>query len=318
MRASNSLRDGFALRITGRWRWLAPCFVLVSVIGFFSNSAYPSEKNNTKAYRDINAIGHRVIGYQVGRGNWYSLYKEKEIGAEASASFEKSAPILHDSIAQPYLDRLAQTIAQNSDSQFPITIRVIDSDDNYAVTLSGGYQYISRGLLVQLQSEGELAAAISRGIAHTALRSATGEATRNNLMQVAALPTIFMNNTNPGRTVSLGLLEFRRKDESAADYFGIQYLYKSGYDAECFITFVRKAWTTSDPTTATAFSPFPPLPERLKALERELGEILPQRSGAITSTDDFAAFQKYLLGLTPPKPSPQLPTLIHPDRQQRN
>ncbi len=116
----------------------------------------------------------------------------------------------------------------------------------------------------------------------------------------------------------LTLLKFRRQDESAADYFGIQYLYKSGYDPECFIGFIQKAWPLSGITTAKAFSPFPPLPERLKALEKEISEGLPKRSGAITSTDEFAAFREHLLSLTPPKPSPKQPTLLGSDTQQLN
>jgi predicted Zn-dependent protease len=149
-----------------------------------------------------------VIGYQQGFGNWFSLDKEKEIGTQVSAAFEKSTTLLPDPITQKYLDRLAQTITRNSDSKLPITVRVIDSEDSYALTLLGGYQYITRGLLLQLQNEGELAAAIARGIAHTALRSATGEATRTSLMKMMTIPVIFMgqdgvaaNSTAPGLSV---------------------------------------------------------------------------------------------------------------------
>jgi predicted Zn-dependent protease len=296
---------------------------LILVISPLSNSAYPSsEKKRAKAYRDINAIGHRVIGYPSGYGNWYSLDKEKEIGTQVSAAFEKSTALLNDSITQTYLDRLAQTITLNSDSQLPITIRVIDSEDSYALTLMGGYQYISRGLILQLQNEGELAAAIARGIAHTALRSATGEATRASLMKMMTVPVIFngqngvaANSTDPGLAVPMALLKFRRDDEYSADYFGVQYLYKSGYDPECFISFVQEAWPPPGKPMVTAFSPFPPLPERLKALENEIREILPKRSGAVTSTEEFAAVRKHLLTLTPPKQSPMGPTLLRSDSQ---
>jgi len=314
------------VRIDGRRRWSTLGLILILATGSLSNSAYPSsEKKREKEYRDINKIGHRVIGYQQGLGNWYSLDKEKEIGTQVSAAFEKSTTVLHDSITQTYLDDLAQTIARNSDSQLPITIRVIDSEDSYALTLLGGYQYLTRGLLLQLQNEGELAAAMARGVAHTALRSATGEATRSSLMKMMTIPLIFTgqdgiaaNRTNPGMAAPLTLLKFRRQDESAADYFGIQYLYKSGYDPECFIGFIQKAWSLSGITTAKAFSPFPPLPERLKALEKEISEGLPKRSGAITSTDEFAAFREHLLSLTPPKLSPKQPTLLGSNTQQLN
>jgi predicted Zn-dependent protease len=296
------------------------------VTGALAHPAYSSsDKKRAKAYRDINAIGHREIGYPTGIGNWYSLEKEKEIGTQASAVFEKGTPILHDATIESYLDRLTQIIARNSDAQLPVSIRIIDSEDSYALTLAGGHQYITRGLLLQLQNEGELAAAIARGVAHTALRSATGELTRANLIKLATVPPISVgpggvaNSTaDSALGVSLTTLQYRRKDESAADYFGVQYLYKSGYAPECFISFIQKAWPPSARPTAKAFSPFLPLPDRLDALQKEIKEILPKQSGAITDTKDFESFRKHLLGLPPAKPSPKQPILIRSDSQELN
>src|SRR5215469_13158960 len=158
--------------VTKQWRSLLLTVVMVAAL---SGASYSSaEKKKPKVYRDINAIGHRVIGYQTGYGNWYSLDKEKQIGAQLSAEYEKSTPLIHDAATQAYLDGLTQTISKNSDTQFPINTRVVDSEDSFTLTLAGGYQYISRGLLLQMENEGELAAVIARGIAHTSLRSATG------------------------------------------------------------------------------------------------------------------------------------------------
>src|SRR5437868_10226917 len=109
---------------TTPWRSLLPTVLMLAA---FSVASYSSpDKKKPKAYRDINAIGHRVIGYQSGLGNWYSLDKEKQIGAQASAEYENPTPLIRDGVMQAYLDRLAQTVSQNSDTQFPITTRVVD------------------------------------------------------------------------------------------------------------------------------------------------------------------------------------------------
>jgi len=284
--------------------------------------AFSSDKK-PQAYRDINAIGHRVIGYPTGVGNWYSLDREKEIGTQASATFEKSTSLLHDPLTESYLDRLAQTIARNSDAQLPIMIRGIDSEDSYALTFAGGHLYITHGLLLRLQNEGELAAAIARGVAHTALRSATGEATRTRLLGIAGFPVIgqdppLVNGTDPALTDKLVLLSYRRKDELAADYFGIQYLYRSGYAPECFGSFVQKAWPSSAKATVQPFSPFPPLKTRLNALQKEINEILPKQSSAITDTEDFEAFRRHLLEFPLPKPFPKQPVLIRSGSRKLN
>jgi hypothetical protein len=60
------------------WRSL---LLTVPMLAAFSVASHPSaERKKPKAYRDINAIGHRVIGYQSGYENWYSLDKEEQIG----------------------------------------------------------------------------------------------------------------------------------------------------------------------------------------------------------------------------------------------
>jgi predicted Zn-dependent protease len=300
----------------------------VLMLAAFSVASYSSpDKKKPRAYRDINSVGHRVIGYQSGYGNWYSLEREKQIGAQLSAQYEKSTLLVHDGAIQAYLDRVAHTVSQNSDAQFPITTRVVDSEDSFAVTLAGGYQYISRGLLLQMENEGELAAVIARGIAHTSLRSATGLATRANLMKIMTVPLIFVgpdgatgnSTSDKDLSVPLTFLKFSRDDESAADYFGIQYLYKSGYSPECFISFIQKVWPPKAQPASKAFNSFPPLPERLEALRTEIQEILPTESTAVRNTESFTKFREHMFTLAPtPKLSPSKPTLLLPDPQKLN
>lgn len=188
------------------------------------------------------------------------------------------------------------------------------------MTLAGGYQYISRGLLLQMENEGELAAVIARGIAHTSLRSVTGLATRASLINAMSVPLSdgpIASTTSDSLSVPLTLLKLSRDDESAADYFGVQYLYKSGYSPECFISFIQKVWPPQQQPTARTFSSFPTMPKRLEALRREINEILPNQTTAITNTDKFSAFREHLLTLAPPsKPSPKKPTLLRPDPQR--
>ncbi len=301
-----------------------PCSLLLVVLVLYPLSSYSSAgKKEAKTSHDINAIGHRVIGYQSGYGNWYSLDKEKQIGAQLSAEYEKSTPLIRDEATQVYLDGLTRAISQNSDTQFSITTRVLDREDSFALTLAGGYQYVSHGLLLQMENESELAAVIARGIAHTSLRSATGLATRANLMKIMTVPLTFggpeptaSSTSNDGLSVPLTLLRFRREDESAADYFGVQYLCKSGYSPEGFISFIQKVWISNTPGTSKAFSAFPTLSERLEALRREIQEILPKQSTAVTNTQNFVTFREHLLTVAPPKPLPKNPILLRRDPQR--
>ncbi len=261
-------------------------------------SPLPQNKRS-KSDADINAIGHRRI---VRDANFYSAEREKELGKALSQEVERSSKLLNDPIVTEYIGRVAQTVANNSDAHIPLTVRVIDSDVVNAFTLPGGYQYINRGLLLRLHGEGELASLLARGIAHTALRSATREATKGELMQLATVPLILsgpgsLTSVGSSSTIPLTELKMRRQDELDADYFGVQYLYKAGYDPKCFADFVQRLWGTSSATAKNVpkvFSTFPPLDERLAALQNEISNILPLRDGAIVSTAEFDAFKERL------------------------
>jgi beta-barrel assembly-enhancing protease len=304
--------------------WRSP-LIPILILAAFSGVSYSSAKKKPKAYRDINAIGHRVIGFQNDRENWYSVDFETQTGTRLSAEYEKSTSLIHDVDTQAYIDRIAQMVAHNSDTQFAITTRVVDSERSFAVTLAGGYQYISRGLLLQMENEGEVAAVIARGTAHTSLRSATGLSTRANLMKVMMVPLVFVrqdgaignSTSDTDSSVALLSLKYARDDESAADYFGVQYLYKSGYSPECFISFIKKVWPAQAQGPSKAFSVFPPLPERLEALRREIQEILPNQNAAITNNESFARFREHLLTLPSlPEPPPKKPALIRGDSRK--
>jgi predicted Zn-dependent protease len=172
--------------------------------------------------------------------------------------------------------------------------------------LPGGYQYISRGLLLQLQSEGEVASIVSRGVAHTALRSITRERTRIQYANIGGIPLedpdrLMSLSTADDSYIPFGFLTFRRGYEFEADYFGVQYLYKAGYDPACFIQAVQSIWPQRSGTKSNALSPFPPLKDRIKYLQKEISEILPARDQAIISRPDFIEFQKHLRDLPPAK-----------------
>ena len=253
----------------------------------------PQSKERSKSDADINAIGHRQISRDV---NFYSLEHEKELGAAASEEVERSSKLVRDPAVTDYIERVAHNVAINSDAHIPITVRVIDSNAVTAFTLAGGYQYVSRGLLLRLDGEGELASVLARGIAHTALRSATREGTKSQLM-LATIPVVVPGSSSSSAkgapsAIQLSQLKMKRDDELDADYFGLQYLYKAGYDPTCFINFVQQVGASD--TTPKVFSAYPPLDERLRALRNEIAKILPPRIGAIISTPEFNAFKERL------------------------
>jgi predicted Zn-dependent protease len=86
-------------------------------------------------------------------------------------------------------------------------------------------------------------------------------------------------------------LQFSRSDEREADYLGLQYLYKAGYDPQSFVDFFEElqAKEKSRPgTMAKAFSTHPMMGDRITASENEIKTILPSKPEYVVTTSEFA------------------------------
>jgi hypothetical protein len=98
-------------------------------------SAALSQTKRSHSNEDLNVIGHRTL---VKGPNFYSLDKERELGRLLAHEVERSSKLIADCVVTEYLNRLGENLAKNSDAKFPITIRLMDSNEINAFTLPGG------------------------------------------------------------------------------------------------------------------------------------------------------------------------------------
>jgi len=246
---------------------------------------------------DVQAIGNRNVGCARGMGNWYSLEKQIALGKQISQQVETQSKVINDPVVTEYINRLGQNIVRNSDSQVPFTIKVIDSDDINAFALPGGFFYVNSGLILAADEEAELAGVMAHEIGHVAACHAARENTRANLMQMMTIPLIFMGGPigyaayeGAGLAVPLTFLKFSRGFEAQADYLGVQYMYKAGYDPAAFISFFEKvqAMEKKKPgTISKAFETHPQTPDRIKASQDEIAKILPPKTEYVVTTSEF-------------------------------
>ena len=85
-------------------------------------------------------------------------------------------------------------------------------------------------------------------------------------------------------------MKFSRDFEAQADYFGLQYMYKAGYDPQAFISFFEKikALEKQKPgMLSKTFSTHPPTPDRILKSQEEIRKILPPRPEYIVNTSEF-------------------------------
>src|SRR5437764_806351 len=245
---------------------------------------------------DVDAIGNRKIGGR-GMGNWYSVEGEIRMGKEYAQQIEQSMRMVNDPVVTEYVNRIGQNLVRNSDAQVPFTIKVIDSDDVNAFALPGGFFYVNSGLILAADEEAELAGVMAHEIAHVAARHATRQMTRSQWANIGTIPLIFVGGgigyavrSAAGLGLPLTFLTFSRGFEAEADYLGLQYMYKSGYDPNAFISFFEKiqAKEKKKPgTLAKAFSTHPQTPDRISKSQEEIAKILPARQQYVVTTSEF-------------------------------
>ncbi len=256
----------------------------------------PHIKKGTE--EDVDAIGNRNIGGR-GMGNWYSTNWEIGTGKQYSMELEKSSHLVTDPVVVEYVNRVGQNIVKNSDSKVPFTIKVLDTDEINAMALPGGFFYVNSGLILACDSEDELAGVMAHEIAHVAAHHAAREMTRMNYMQIGQIPLIiFTQGTYTGYgiyeasqlAIPLSFLKFSRNFEAEADYLGIQYMYKAGYDPQGMVSIFEKldALEKHKPgALSKAFSDHPATPDRIGNVEEEIATILPARPDYLVTTSEF-------------------------------
>jgi predicted Zn-dependent protease len=246
---------------------------------------------------DVDAVGNRNVGCGRGVGNWYSVESQVAQGRRYAQMIESQIKLVNDPVITEYVNRVGQNIVRNSDAQVPFTIKVIDSDVVNAMALPGGFFYVNSGLILAADEEAEMAGVMAHEIAHVAACHYGREMTRMNLLQLASLPAIFMGGAlgygiyeGMGLGIPLTFLHFSRGFEAQADYLGIQYMYRAGYDPSAFVSFFEKiqAMEKKKPgTLSKAFETHPPTPDRIQASQEEIRKILPAKQQYVVTTSEF-------------------------------
>ena len=272
-----------------------------------SKSKSKSKKKNS----DVENIGNRNINK--GSINFFSLEKEIQMGRQLAAEIERQVKLVEDPTINEYVNRVGQNIVRNSDAKVPFTIKVVESDEINAFALPGGFFYVNSGLILAADDESELAAVMAHEIAHVAARHGTKQASKAELINFASIPLIFMGGVGgfalrqaAGFLIPLQFLQFSRGDEAEADYLGLQYLYKTGYDPGAAVSFFEKlqAKESAKPgSVSKMFSTHPPTGDRIEMTKKNIEQILPDKEQFVVTTSEFNKVRTLLAQLENRRPS---------------
>ncbi|MGB2392405.1 MAG: M48 family metalloprotease, partial [Pseudomonadales bacterium] len=164
-----------------------------------------------------------------------SLEKEIEKGRLEHQKVIAQFGIYRDAKLQDYVNQVGQRIAKESTrTELTYTFTLLNDDMINAFALPGGYVYITRGMLLHLGSESELAAVLGHEIAHITEKHGIRRQRRNTLQNVASMGAAML--TGQRGVAELGqvlggvlITGYSREFELEADEVGASFMAKAGY-----------------------------------------------------------------------------------------
>lgn len=169
------------------------------------------------------------------------LDEEEQIGQESAAVLLGASKPVNDPALQEYVNRVGRWVALQSDRpDLPWHFAVLDDNDIDAYAAPGGYVFVTKGLLLRLQSEAELAGVLGHEITHVVRKHHLNEIQRESRLALAGTAAQLEMEEHGYSTQALSQIAASAKlvysrgldkdDEFQADREGVVLAARSGYD----------------------------------------------------------------------------------------
>jgi predicted Zn-dependent protease len=202
-----------------------------------------------------------------------------------------------------YVQGVGASVAAHSPVALPYEFVVLNNSVPNAWALPGGKIAINRGLLIELESEAELAAVLGHEVVHAAARHTAQQMSRSMLLQGLVLATAVASSDSDYGNLAVGsagvaaqliTMKYGRSAELESDRYGMQYMSAAGYDPQGAVslqeTFVRLSEDRQSDWLSGLFASHPPSQERVEANRATAAGLPP---GGRSGTAEFqTAMQK--------------------------
>lgn len=220
---------------------------------------------------------------------------------------EQNQRLVRDPIVNDYVSGIAQKLARACEAPFPVSVKIIESEDVNAIALPGGFLFITSGLASTAEDESELAAAMAHQMAHSCAHQFV-RGTTSEEFQKAAIPAIVILDGSklfmgPTGSVTFSLppisQNFPPKFEAEADRLAAEYLYAAGYDPGVLLVLSARldALEKKNPSELSrAFASHLQTPSRIRMATRKV-RSLPRKDQYIVNSSEFDTVKARLLML---------------------
>jgi predicted Zn-dependent protease len=208
--------------------------------------------------------------------------QEITLGEGIASNLLGAAPLLDNPAVQQYVNRIGRWLAlQTERPNLPWQFGVLDDNDVNAFAAPGGYVFITKGLLAQMNSEAELAGVLAHEISHVLRKhhlQALKKGAQTELLSDLANDALRNNGSDPrlAKLVSAGTEVYARgldkDDEFEADRMGVVIAARAGYDPYGLPAVLQtlQSLNPSDSSVALMFKTHPALADRLGLLDQEM------------------------------------------------
>jgi predicted Zn-dependent protease len=215
--------------------------------------------------------------------------QEVLLGQDWAAVLLGAAPLAADPNLQRYVNTVGRWLASQSERpDLAWHFGVLESGNINAFATPGGYVLVTKGLVMRMRSEAELAGVLAHEIAHVVQKHHLKAIQKGAWAQVGAnVATEYLNQRSrspvgsmAGERLLSGMKEIMlrgldKDDEFEADRMGVVIAARAGYDPFGLPAVLQLLNTLpQDAALALLFATHPPPNDRLDALERVTGTRL--------------------------------------------
>jgi predicted Zn-dependent protease len=225
--------------------------------------------------------------------------EEIELGRDVAANIIGAAPLVNDTALQEYVNRVGKWLALHTERPgLPWRFGVLASDDVNAFATPGGIVLITRGMMLRMRDEAELAGTLAHEIVHVvekhALKTMRKGAKWGLAADALAEYADKKGKESYGKLVTAGTEVYTRgldkEDEFAADRMGVVIAARAGYDPFGLPSVLQTLASINpeDDAVSLMFKTHPAPSERLELLVTAMDGTMDQYAEQPRMTERFS------------------------------